>query len=170
MNKASLIPLLLLAAVTVHAVQPADPARLDEVAGRGVQVMPFDLDKTLHIFNKTETGGIQQVIAKDAADQAQIGLIRRHLSALAAAFSKGDFSGPMRIHGDAMPGVQALKAGAKRMQFNYQALADGAQIDYVSTDPRLIAAVHTYFDAQLSDHARHAVAGGHAQHHGQHQP
>lgn len=153
------------------AVEPASPAsneRLDEIVGRGIQVMPFSLEKTLHIFNKTDNGGIQQVIAKNADDQTQIFLIRQHLSALAARFGTGDFSGPMRIHGDTMPGVQDLRAGFKHIQFAYRELTDGAEIAYVSTDAKLIGAIHQYFDAQLSDHARHAIPGGNSQHHGHH--
>lgn len=157
--------LVLMFAATSDAAPPADPQRLDEVVARGVHVMPFALDKTLHIFNKTENGGIQQVVAKAANDSVQIGLIREHLSVLAGHFREGDFSGPMRIHGESMPGVQDLRAGFKSIQFMYRELTDGAEIAYVSTDPKLIAAIHQYFDAQLSDHARHAVPGGHAQHH-----
>ncbi len=151
----------LLAAAPVYAEQPASPARLDQVVEQGRHVMPFDLEKTLHVFNKTDYGGLQQVIAKDAGDQAQIGLIRRHLAGIAARFALGDFSGPRRIHGDDMPGVKELSAAARRMQFDYQDLPNGGRIDYRSDDPRLIEAVHRYFDAQLRDHARHAVSGGH---------
>jgi len=168
MKQTQLVLLLVVMMDTADAAQPADPARLDEVVARGVHVMPFDLDKTQHIFSKTDNGGIQQVIAKDAADSAQIALIHEHLSALAARFGTGDFSGPMRIHGDTMPGVQDLRAGFKHIQFTYRELSDGAEIAYVSTDPKLIGAIHQYFDAQLSDHARHAIPGGHSQHHGHH--
>ncbi|WP_019868011.1 hypothetical protein [Methylovulum miyakonense] len=165
MKQTQLVLLLVVMTGTAHAAQPADPARLDEVVARGVHVMPFDLDKTQHIFSKTENGGIQQVVAKDATDIPQIALIRKHLSALAARFSEGDFSGPIRIHGDTMPGVQDLRAGFKHIQFTYRALSDGAEIAYVSTDPKLIGAIHQYFDAQLSDHARHAVSGAHHHNH-----
>lgn len=168
MKRINLGLLTLAFASASYAVTPADPQRLDEVVARGVHVMPFDLDKTQHIFSKTENGGIQQVVAKDATDTPQIALIRKHLSALAARFGTGDFSGPMRIHGDTMPGVQDLRAGFKHIQFIYRELSDGAEIAYVSTDPKLIGAIHQYFDAQLSDHARHAIPGGHGQHHGHH--
>jgi hypothetical protein len=40
------------------------------------KVMPFDISKTTHIFEMTETGGVQQVIAKDPKDAEQIRLIR----------------------------------------------------------------------------------------------
>lgn len=167
MHKTVLALLLTSAAMMVHAQAPASPERLDDVAERGRHVMPFDLEKTQHVFNKTKHGGIQQVIAKDAADGEQITLIRKHLSQIAERFAQGDFSGPKRIHGDDMPGVKELAAAAGRVHFEYSDLPNGGQIDYRSDDPQLIAAVHRYFDAQLSDHARHAVPGGHGMHHGQ---
>ncbi|WP_204369197.1 hypothetical protein [Methylocucumis oryzae] len=116
------------------------------------------------MFTKNASGGRQQVIAKDVQDSEQITLIQQHLSMLAMKFAKGDFSGPKRIHGEAMPGLVQLTTGFSRVQFNYQALANGAQLDYVAREPELIDAIHAYFDAQLSDHARHAVSG-HAMHH-----
>lgn len=170
MKKVSLILVYMLIPVSiVYSAQPADPARLDEVAERGSHVMPFDLEKTLHIFDKTETGGLQQVIAKDKSDSEQISLIRKHLADIAERFGKGDFSGPIRIHGDDMPGVKLLSTNASKIRFEYQELPNGAQINYQSDDPQLIDAIHQYFDAQLSDHARHAVGSGHKMHHG-HQP
>jgi hypothetical protein len=158
------LAVLALAAVPAAAVEPADNARLDEVAERGRHVMPFDLEKTTHVFTPMEDGGRQQVIAKSPADAEQIRLIREHLGQIAGAFSRGDFSGPERIHGETMPGLAALKnAGAGRIEYRYQELPDGARIDYVTRDAALIEAIHRYFDAQLSDHARHAVPG-HEQH------
>ncbi|MGZ8137249.1 MAG: aspartate carbamoyltransferase [Methylococcaceae bacterium] len=165
MYKIALSIVLLLTANAVAAIEPATTERQDEVAERGSKVMPFDLQKTLHIFNKTETGGVQQVIAKDTADSEQIRLIRQHLAQIAARFAQGNFSGPQRIHGNDMPGVKELSATADRVQFNYQDLPNGGQIDYVTDAPELITAIHRYFDAQLSDHARHAMPGNHEQHH-----
>ncbi|MFZ2727389.1 MAG: aspartate carbamoyltransferase, partial [Methylococcaceae bacterium] len=128
-------------------------------------VMPFSLEKTLHIFNKTKTGGVQQVIVKDTSDKAQIELIQQHLSALAQGFKHGDFSGPQAIHGKAMAGLDSLSKNAADIDFNYQALINGAQINYSTTKPELISVIHQYFDAQLSDHARHAISNEHALHH-----
>jgi hypothetical protein len=166
MNKPSISLLVaLLFAAPAGAVESADAVRLDDVAERGRHVMPFDLEKTTHVFAKTEDGGRQQVIARNPADAEQIRLIREHLKKIAAEFSQGDFSGPARIHGEDMPGLAALKnAKSGRIEYRYQELPDGAQIDYVTADADLIEAIHRYFDAQLSDHARHAVPG-HEMHH-----
>ena len=166
MNKTNLVLVLtMLSAASVHAVQPAESTRLDEVAERGAHVMPFSLDKTVHFFKNTETGGIQQVTAKNPSDSEQIALIRKHLAKIASQFAKGDFSGPQRIHGENMPGIKELSVADGRVQFVYQDLPEGGQINYLTDAPELIDAIHRYFDAQLSDHARHAVSGGHTMHH-----
>ena len=148
-------------------VTSANDARLNEVVARGVHVMPFDLEKTLHIFNKVEKGGVQQVIAKDKNDAPQIALIREHLSKIAREFNQGDFSNSVKIHGDNMAGLEALRSAEKgTLSIIYKELPDGGQIDYTSEKADLVTAIHQFFDAQLSDHARHAVSG-HSQHHQQ---
>lgn len=146
-------------AISGHAQVPASPGRLDEVAERGRHVMPFDLEKTQHVFNKTEHGGLQQVIAKDANDGEQVELIRRHLSDISQRFRQGDFSRQRRIHGDGMPGLADLAFSYRSVHFDYRELPNGAEIEYSAEDPALVDAIHRFFNAQLSDHARHAVDG-----------
>ncbi|MGR9085986.1 MAG: aspartate carbamoyltransferase [Gammaproteobacteria bacterium] len=156
---ASLFTLLFLA-IPAQAVDKAGEKRLDEVARRGAHVMPFSLEQTTHIFSKTEKGGLQQVIVKDSANAEQITLIRQHLSKISQEFKQGDFSGPARIHGDSMPGLAALRSARPgRIRIVYRELANGAEIGYSTDDPKLIEAIHLWFDAQLSDHARHAMPG-----------
>jgi hypothetical protein len=161
--KKSLIATFLVTALTtipVYAVEKASEQRLDEVVERGVHVMPFSLEQTTHIFSKTAKGGIQQVVVKEATNTEQVKLIRQHLSKISAEFKKCDFSNPAKIHGEDMPGLKQLKA-AKPGQIDiiYKELANGAEIDYATDVPELITAIHQWFDAQLSDHARHAIEG-----------
>ncbi|MCX7099140.1 MAG: aspartate carbamoyltransferase [Methylococcales bacterium] len=159
MYKTVMFYCLLLVCLPVSAQNPHE-TRLDEVAERGRHVMPFDLEQTCHIFSKTPQGGVQQVIVKDQSNAPQIALIQAHLSKIAHEFSLGDFSGPAKIHGDTMPGLQTLrKATTSRLTIRYQSLANGAQITFASEEAELIAAIHLWFDAQLSDHARHAHSG-----------
>src|SRR5262245_50137393 len=65
----------------------ASAAHQAEVAVKNRQVMPFDLERTMHRFTKTGTGGLQTVTAKDPADAQQVKLIREHLAEEAARFS-----------------------------------------------------------------------------------
>lgn len=149
-------------AVPLYAAEKAEDERLDEVAERGSHVMPFDLEKTTHIFSKTGTGGIQQVIAKNQSDNAQINLIRSHLSQITHEFKLGDYSNPEKIHGAAMPGLAELKAAQPgQIKIMYKALPNGAEITYTTQIEELKIAIHRWFDAQLSDHARHAIPGHH---------
>lgn len=155
-----------LATTSVDAVEPASEQRLDEVVERGSHVMPFDLEQTTHVFSKTETGGLQQVIVKDPKNAPQIALIRQHLSKISAEFNKGDFSNPAKIHGKDMPGLDVLRnTQPEHFKADYKELPNGAQITYFSDDKKVIAAIHQWFDAQLSDHARHAIPG-HEEHEG----
>ncbi len=152
--------LALFTATPAYSVDSADAQRLDEVAERGIHVMPFDLEKTTHVFSKTSNGGIQQVIAKDKSDTEQIQLIRDHLSEISEEFEQGDFSKPALIHGEDMPGLAELKtAKPGQIKIEYTRFPDGAQINYSTKLPQFIRAIHQWFDAQLSDHARHALPG-----------
>lgn len=141
--------------------------RVAEIVQRGTQVMPFDLDKTMHIFRKTEQGGIQQVIAKDKSDIRQIDLVRKHLTEIAQQFTQRNFSGPEHIHGKNMPGLMELRnADTDAINIIYSELDNGAQIEYSSTAANLVNAIHQWFDAQLKDHSRHAMPR-HNMHHKQ---
>lgn len=156
---------LLISISPANSAETANETRLDEIAKRGAQVMPFNLDQTTHVFTKTESGGVQQVIAKEPSCIRQIKLIREHLLNLSTAFARGDFSGPAKIHGKGMPGLaelQAAKIGSIKIE--YSELPNGAQLTYSTDNSALISAIHRWFDAQLSDHARHAVPGQ-PQHH-----
>lgn len=123
----------------------------------GRQVMPFDLSQTSHIFEMTESGGVQQVIAKDPGDNAQITLIQQHILHEAMRFSAGDFSDPTSLHGGDMPGVNELARDAAQLKIEYTALPNGAQITFTTQDLQLITAVHRWFGAQLSDHESDAT-------------
>lgn len=103
---------------------------------------------------------MQQIIIKDPSDIEQIKLIRGHLSKISQEFIYGDFSDPAKIHGKDMPGLAELRtAKPDQLEIVYKELTNGAEIDYSTDDKKLVEAIHKWFNAQLSDHARHAVPG-----------
>lgn len=171
MNKHLLVLLLALGAAastgpSAYGAQPATE-RQKEVAERGAGVMPFDLKATTHIFTKTGDGGRLRVIAKDASDASQIALIRSHLQKIQTQFKQGDFSAPSRIHGAEMPGLAELQAAKPGdISIDYRPLKAGAELTYKTKNPKLLNALHAWFDAQLSDHGTDAMQGH--QHHGMH--
>ncbi|WP_228772604.1 aspartate carbamoyltransferase [Cupriavidus necator] len=148
--------------------QPADNKRQAEVARLGVEVMPFSLKATTHIFTKTVDGGTQRVVARDASDAAQVRLVREHLQLIQKQFKAGDFSGPSHIHGDEMQGIAQLKAAKPgQISITYMDIARGGELSFRTTEPSLVSALHAWFDAQLSDHGADAIEG-HAHHHSGH--
>lgn len=150
-----------------HMAEMAKAQRQAEVAERGKDVMPFSLGATRHVFTKTPQGGVQQVVARNAADAAQVQLVRQHLQEIRDQFLSGDFSGPAHIHGDDMPGLAGLRAARPgQVAIRYRDIEGGAELVYATQEAPLVAALHKWFDAQLSDHGRDAMAGH--EHHGTH--
>lgn len=149
---------LVCAALALTACGDADGRQAD-VAARGAEVMPFDLDATTHRFTKTSDGGVQTVTADDPSDQTQVRLIREHLLEERDNFSRGDFDDPARIHGMDMPGVAELSAGYERIDVSYSEVPGGAELTYATGESDLVEAVHAWFDRQVVDHGDHAEAG-----------
>lgn len=177
------LALLLLGAATAsaqtsHPGAHIDPAhsshspthqRQAEVAQRGQEVMPFRLAATVHVFNKTPQGGVQQVVVRQPDETRQMALTRQHLKEIRAQFLQGNFSGPTRIHGADMPGLAELRAAAPgQLAIAYRDIAGGAELTYSAANPTLVGALHRWFDAQLADHGKDAMAGhsGHTGHGG----
>lgn len=132
-------------------------ARLEYIHERGTLVMPFDLNKTTHFFDKTETGGIQKIQTKDPQDKEQITLIRTHLQKEKELFDSGDFSDPSALHGESMPGLTVLEKSADKLEVEYSDLPDGAQLIFLTDDAKVIDALHMWFMAQLQDHGSDAM-------------
>ncbi|GAB3378391.1 hypothetical protein [Azotobacter armeniacus] len=133
-------------------------SRQEQIHELGHSVMPFTLSRTLHVFRMTETGGSMRVVIRTASAADQLPSIQRHLLHLLARFSSGDFSIPASLHGESMPGLKELEAGASRMKVTYAPLPNGGEIRFEAGDLEMITAVHRWFGAQLSEHGTDAMA------------
>lgn len=119
--------------------------------------MPFDLERTTHVFDPQPAGGVQTVVADDDADSVQVRLVREHLREEARRFAAGDFEDPEAVHGAEMPGLGKLREGRGRITVRYSDVAAGGRIVYTTGDPDLVQALHDWFSAQTSDHGAHAA-------------
>lgn len=131
--------------------------RQEYIHDRGSMVMPFDLDKTTHIFTQTDEGGIQKIEANDPRDAEQIALIRSHMQMERDLFENGDFSDPSALHGESMPGLTVLEQSSDAFQVEYSELPNGAQLTYLTDNPEALEALHMWFMAQLQDHGMDAM-------------
>jgi hypothetical protein len=141
--------------IPIHRLPQTKQEHVHEM---GQTVMPFDLDKTTHIFRMTDSGGIQSVLAKDTQDQDQIALIRQHLRHEAEAFQHGNYSDPTTLHGKTMPGVSELESHHGSITVAYSELPLGAALTFKSRDRHLVTEIHRWFGAQLSEHGADARA------------
>jgi len=129
------------------------------VVERGADVMGFDPDATVHRFAPTGTGGIEEVTARDARDREEIVEVRAHLRGEVDSWRRGDFSAPATIHGEDMPGLETLMFAGNTLAVDYTPLPDGARVTFASNDADVVAALHAWFEAQLSDHGADAERG-----------
>jgi hypothetical protein len=124
----------------------------------GSNVMPFSINNTVHIFEKTITGGIQTIEVKDPKNTIDLPKIRDHLQKEVANFNEGNFEDPSKVHGANMPGLDILKTNYSKLKSTYLQTPAGAKITYESSDEVTKSALYSWFDAQLSDHGDDAMS------------
>ena len=113
---------------------------------------------------KTAEGGVHIVGATKSTNAAQVRLVRKHLQEIRDKLLKGDFAGTSQNHGQEMPGLADLKlAKPGQIGIVYKEVKGGAELAYNTSAASLVAALHKWFDAQLSDHGKDALEG-HAGH------
>ena len=151
-------------ASTVSAQHSAMPAGLTheqhmaqmkkdaEMKDHGNAAMGFDQDKTTHHFTMNADGGAIDVAANDAADQASIGQVRRHLQEIAVAFKEGDFGKPQATHGELPPGVPVMQRLKDAITYTYYQTAGGGIVRIYTTNPDARAAVHEFLMYQVREH------------------
>ncbi len=151
----TMIPVVILLFVDTGAFAQT---KQEQVHHMSHQVMPFDMTKTIHVFNMTESGGVQKVLAKTPKEADQIRPIRRHLGHEAEMFKHGNYSDPTKLHGVDMPGIAELSANPSKVKVSYSDLPEGAQIIFEAKDLSMVTAIHRWFGAQLSEHGSDAKA------------
>lgn len=154
-NRMQALAVLLVSLSSATVVAQTTQERVHEMSD---SVMPFDVSQTVHVFEMTESGGVQRVIARDPGDSEQVRLIREHLEHEAGRFADGDYSDPGTLHGEDMPGLEELGAGASTIEVSYTEIPAGAEIAFRTSDLQLVTAVHRWFGAQLSEHGADARA------------
>jgi hypothetical protein len=134
------------------------PDRHQAVAAKGAKGMAFGLDTTVHRFAPTDTGGVQELVARDPRDDSQAGDVGAHLRQEADRWKQGDFSAPAAIHGDDMPGLAQLEVAREDLDVVYTELADGGRVTSASDQEPTGDALHAWFDPQVGDHGDHATS------------
>lgn len=109
-------------------------------------VPSFDSRAAELTLRKTDGGGVEVAVARDATDAAQVERLRAFLREQVTQFQRGHYQDPAKEHGMVMPGSQELEAAYSNVQVAYTDLLAGGEITYVASDPALVDALHAWFD------------------------
>ncbi|MEO7795078.1 MAG: hypothetical protein ABIV06_09930 [Thermoanaerobaculia bacterium] len=119
---------------------------------RGAEGMGFSQTATTHHFVLTAAGGEIRVEANDPNDAASRDQIRGHLSEIARSFAAGDFTIPMFVHAQTLPGVPELQRLKETVDYLYGDLAHGGRVEIRTTHPEALDAIHKFLRFQIEDH------------------
>lgn len=146
--------MLALPAAPVWARGQKEQKQTTEKPQAEVAAASFDPAAAVQTFTKTAGGGVHRVVALESSDAKQIGLIRSTLKNAAEDFV-GHYSGDRKqTQGGGVPGLGTLVSAAPgELHAAYLEVRGGAEVRYSSDSPRLVAALHEWFEAQSADRA-----------------
>ena len=149
-----LLALMLPVALVARTQQPGDQHHNHQhgVNERGDRAIGFSHEKTTHHFRLTAKGGAIEVTANDSNDTASLEQIRNHLSHIAKLFKEGDFSTPMFIHGEAPPGMTAMKNLKGKISYTFERIDMGGRVRIETGNAEAIEAIHEFLRYQIKDH------------------
>ncbi len=135
-----------------HHNHQQDKQRVEGVNERGDHAMGFSHEKTTHHFRLTADGGAIEVTANDPNDAASQEQVRTHLSHIPKLFREGDFSAPMFIHGEAPPGVPAMKRLKTDINYTFETIDGGGRVRIATANAEAVEAIHAFLRYQIKDH------------------
>lgn len=123
-----------------------------EVNRRGDAVMGFSHEKTTHHFRLRPDGGEIEVSANEAADVESAAQIRGHLTHIAQMFRDGNFTAPLLIHANNLPGTETMTRLKADIVYTLETLPSGARIRMTTHSPDAREAIHAFLRFQITDH------------------
>jgi len=123
-----------------------------DVGKNGDEAMGFPHDKTTHHFRLYADGGAIEVAVNDRRDTQDVKAIRSHLAHIVTMFSNGDFSLPMFVHNQVLPGVPVMKEKRSAISCSFEESPDGGRVRIKTEDRDALKAVHDFLRFQIEDH------------------
>ena len=144
------------------APQSARPATVDTgfagVQKRGAAAMGVDQYTSHHVFEDLPDGG-RIVLVRDPGDSVGTKTIRAHLREIAGQFANGDFTSPMLVHDQLVPGTRVMAARRARIRYTMRDRTGGGEVRITTSDATARKAVREFLAFQRSEH--HAPAHEH---------
>ncbi len=122
------------------------------VEKHGDEAMGFSHDKTTHHFRLSPDGGAVEVTVNDRNDGENVQAIRSHLTHIVTMFSKGDFSVPMFVHSQVVPGTTEMQERRAEISYTFEELPTGARVRISTKNHDALNAIHDFLRFQNQDH------------------
>src|SRR5215217_6437610 len=145
------VAVLALVGVRVSSAQEAGDTAFHAMQSRGRVVMGVDQYTSTHHFEKLPDGG-RIKLQRNRPDSAGVQAIREHLSAIAEAFAKGDFTAPAMVHARDVPGARTMGEKHRVIRYQYRALPLGGEVRIMTGDAEALQAIHTFLEFQRGEH------------------
>lgn len=133
------------------AMHPAGDSAYKAMKVRGAGAMGVDQDRSTHRFTSLPDGGRIELTVNEN-DRVATAAIRRHFADIEKAFSEGDFTTPLLVHAQEVPGAAQMKARAGAITYRMRDVPRGAELRIISRDKAAVAAIHRFLLFQRTEH------------------
>lgn len=134
-----------------HAAMHGGDSAYKAMKARGTMAMGVDQDRSSHRFTSLPDGGRIE-LTSTVDDSSATAAIRKHFQDIEKAFAAGDFSIPVLVHAQEVPGTDVMKARADAISYRMQEVPRGAQLRILTHDKAALAAVHRFLEFQRTEH------------------
>lgn len=118
---------------------------------RGERVMGVDQYESTHRFTTQADGGRIEFVS-DSSDPEAVETIRTHLREVAVAFGNGDFTSPLLVHAQEVPGTDVMAERREYLGYAYNDVPGGGAVRITTSDSLALDVVHSFLEFQRMDH------------------
>jgi hypothetical protein len=135
--------------------QPMNSHNMTQMMQRGNLAMGFDQSKIAHEFFTTKNGGQIKITALDEKDNNTINQIKSHTRDIQNDFTEGNFTKPLFIHAESVPGTDAMTQNKDQIQYKIQDLKNGSILLLITNNSSLVSSINQFMTYQSTEHTGH---------------
>ena len=122
---------------------------------RGNIAMGFNQTRIHHHFMSTTTGGEIMIMSENMSDVQTINEIKSHVKDIQYEFSQGNFTKPLYIHDQIVPGTDIMTAKKNLINYSIKDIDGGSVLILTTNDTQLLNAMQQFMNFQSSQHMGH---------------
>lgn len=129
-----------------------DMTMMTKMMERGNIAMGFNQNKIAHHFAVIPNGGSITITSLNSNDTQTINQIRTHIMNIQKDFSEGNFTKPLFIHAQEVPGTDVMTKKKDLIKYNILELRNGSNLVLTTNDEELMDAISQFMKYQATAH------------------